>query len=152
MRGYPRNATDAVAVFPISANPTYSANTDSAIEGHIGKQDSPVAQKQYAFRTKRGRKPQALELKKGETLISDYTVLALGTRVDGGEVRVCPKCHRPGLNVEMDGHSFYTHFQILKKDDPRNSFLRRVECHLLAGEVMAHSSSHALPRYASPSS
>lgn len=84
-------------------------------------------------------------------MISDYTVLPLGTRVDGGEVQVCPKCQRPGLHVAMDGHSFYTHFQILRKDDPRNAFLRRVECHLLAGEMGTQSPDHVLPRFASPS-
>jgi hypothetical protein len=26
--------------------------------------------------------------------------------------------------VEVDGHSFYTHFQILNKDDPRNVIIR----------------------------
>ena len=84
-------------------------------------------------------------------MISDYTVLPMGTRVEGGEVRVCPKCRRPGLNVEMDGHSFYTHFQILNKDDPRNVFIRRVECHLLAGEIPARNLQQALPQRASPS-
>ena len=84
-------------------------------------------------------------------MISDYTVLPMGTRVEGGEVRVCPKCRRPGLNVEMDGHSFYTHFQILNKDDPRNVFIRRVECHLLAGEIPARNPQQALPQRASPS-
>jgi hypothetical protein len=84
-------------------------------------------------------------------LISDYTVLALGTRVEGGEIRVCPKCNQRGLRIEMDGHCFYTHFQIIKKDDPRNVFIRRVECHLSVGEFAAYNGSHALPRYASPS-
>jgi hypothetical protein len=51
----------------------------------------------------------------------------------------------------MDGHSFYTHFQILNKDDPRNVFIRRVECHLLAGEIPARNPQQALPQRASPS-
>jgi hypothetical protein len=51
----------------------------------------------------------------------------------------------------MDGHSFYTHFQILNKDDPRNVFIRRVECHLLAGEIPARNLQQALPQRASPS-
>jgi hypothetical protein len=51
----------------------------------------------------------------------------------------------------MDGHSFYTHFQIVRKDDPRNVFIRRVECHMPAGEFHAQSRTRALPRYASPS-
>jgi hypothetical protein len=94
---------------------------------------------------------EQLNIRKGETLISDYTVLPMGTKVEGGEITVCPKCQRRGLHVEMDGHSFYTHFQILRKDDPRSVFIRRVECHLLAGEIVAHGAAHALPRYASPS-
>lgn len=84
-------------------------------------------------------------------MISDYTVLPMGTRVEGGEIEVCPKCQRRGLHVEMDGHSFYTHFQIVRKDDPRNVFIRRVECHMPAGEFHAQSRTRALPRYASPS-
>ncbi len=51
----------------------------------------------------------------------------------------------------MDGHSFYTHFQILSKDDPHNVFIRRVECHLLAGEITARNRYQALPQWASPS-
>jgi hypothetical protein len=51
----------------------------------------------------------------------------------------------------MDGHSFYTHFQIVKKDDPRNIFVRRVECHMMPGEFAAQNLGHALPQYASPS-
>jgi hypothetical protein len=59
----------------------------------------------------------------------------MGTKVEGGEVKVCPKCQRRGLNMEMDGHSFYTHFQDLSKNDSGNVFIRRVECHLLPGEA-----------------
>jgi hypothetical protein len=84
-------------------------------------------------------------------LISDYTALQIGTKVEGGEIRVCPKCQRRGLHVDMDGHSFYTHFQILSKDDPRNVFIRRVECHLPAGQVVARKAYQALPQCASPS-
>lgn len=76
----------------------------------------------------------------------------MGTKVEGGEVKVCPKCLRRGLNVDMDGHSFYTHFQILNKDNPGNVFIRRVECHLLGGEIAARSRYQALPQRASSSS
>ena len=69
----------------------------------------------------------------------------MGKRVDGGEIKVCPKCQRRGLHVDMDGHSFYTHFQILRKDDPRNVFIRRVECHLLSGEAASRYQYQALP-------
>jgi hypothetical protein len=51
----------------------------------------------------------------------------------------------------MDGHSFYTHFQIRRKDDPRNVFIRRIECHLLATEVISRNPVRELPRYTSPS-
>jgi hypothetical protein len=51
----------------------------------------------------------------------------------------------------MDGHSFYTHYQILNNDDPRNVFMRRVECHLPAGEIPARNPQQALPQRASPS-
>jgi hypothetical protein len=102
-----------------------------------------------AFRNPEG--DEQSKIRKGETLISDYTVLPMGTRVEGGEVKVCPKCQRRGLNVEMDGHSFYTHFKILKKDDPGNVFIRRVECHLLAVEIASRDLCQALPQCASPS-
>jgi hypothetical protein len=78
-------------------------------------------------------------------LISDYTVLPMGTKVEGGVVKVCPKCQKRGLNMEMDGHSFYTHFQSLSKDNPGNVFIRRVECHLLPGEAASRSQYQALP-------
>jgi hypothetical protein len=51
----------------------------------------------------------------------------------------------------MDGHSFFTHSQILNKDNPGNVFIRRVECHLLAAEIAARKSRQALPQRASPS-
>jgi hypothetical protein len=51
----------------------------------------------------------------------------------------------------MDGHSFYTHFQILNRDNPGNVFIRRGECHMLAGEIPARNPYQALPRSASPS-
>jgi hypothetical protein len=68
-------------------------------------------------------------------VISDFTVLKIGTKAEGGVVRACPKCKRNGLHVDMDGHDFYTHFQIFSKDDPRNLFLRRVECHVTPEEA-----------------
>jgi len=84
-------------------------------------------------------------------LISDYTVLPMGTRLEGGEIKVCPKCQRRGLRTEVDGHCFYTHFQIIRKDDPRKVFVRRIECDVPAGEVAAHNAVHLLPQFASPS-
>jgi hypothetical protein len=78
-------------------------------------------------------------------LISDYTVLPMGTKVEGGVVKVCPKCQRRGLNTEMDGHSFYMHSQSLSKNDSGNVFIRRVECHLLPGEAASRSAYQALP-------
>ncbi len=84
-------------------------------------------------------------------MISDYTVLPVGTTVEGGEVKICPKCRRSGLHVTVDGHTFYTHFQILKNDDQGNVFVRRVECHLLAGEIGARNTHLPLPQRASPS-
>jgi hypothetical protein len=84
-------------------------------------------------------------------MIFDYTILALGSKIEEGEIAVCPKCQRRGLRVEVDGHCFYTHFRILRKDDPRSVFIRRVECHVLAGEIETRTSAHALPRIASPS-
>src|SRR5580692_6415041 len=71
----------------------------------------------------------------GGHVISDFTVLKIGTKAEGGVVRACPKCKRNGLHVDMDGHDFYTHFQIFSKDDPRNLFLRRVECHVTPEEA-----------------
>jgi hypothetical protein len=79
-------------------------------------------------------------------VISDYTVLPIGTKVEGGVVRVCPKCRRHGLHIEMDGHGFYTHFQVISKDDPRSLFIRRVECHLLPNDAYARNPVHELPQ------
>jgi hypothetical protein len=70
-------------------------------------------------------------------MLSDYTVLPLGAKYQGGVVKVCPKCKRRGLWVETSGHSFYTHLQFKSNDDPANVFVRRVECHLMADEVGA---------------
>jgi hypothetical protein len=77
-------------------------------------------------------------------VISDYTVLPVGTNVEGGVVRVCPKCRRHGLHIEMDGHGFYTHSQVISKDDPRSLSIRRVECHLLPSDAYARKTVHEL--------
>lgn len=84
-------------------------------------------------------------------MISDYSVLPMGTRFEDGEVKLCPKCQRRGLHVEVDGHSFYTHFQILNSDNPRSVFIRRIECHFFTGEIAARNPYQALPQSASPS-
>jgi hypothetical protein len=81
----------------------------------------------------------------GGHVISDFTVLRVGTKAEGGVVRVCPKCGRNGLHVDMDGHDFYTHFQIFSKDDPRNLFLRRVECHVTRQSARQLDPAHTLP-------
>jgi hypothetical protein len=83
-------------------------------------------------------------------VISDFTVLRAGTKAEGGVVRACPKCGRNGLHVEMDGHDFYTHFQIFSKDDPRNLFLRRVECHMSQADRPIDPA-HTLPAPSKPS-
>jgi hypothetical protein len=85
-------------------------------------------------------------------VISDFTVLRIGTKAEGGVVKVCPKCGRRGLHVDMDGHAFYTHFQIFSKDDPRNLFLRRVECHVTPQEASRRDPLPALPQSSRPSS
>jgi hypothetical protein len=77
-------------------------------------------------------------------VISDFTVLRIGTKAEGGVVRVCPKCGKRGLHIGMDGHDFYTHFQIFSKDDPKNMFLRRVECHVKPQDSWQRSAAHAL--------
>jgi len=83
-------------------------------------------------------------------MISDYTVLPMGTKAEGGEVKVCPKCKRRGLHVETSGHSFYTHFQFKNTDNPRNVVIRRVECHLPAEDIGERSQVLRLPRPATP--
>ena len=84
-------------------------------------------------------------------MTSDYTVLALGTKIGGGEIRVCPKCNRRGLRVDQDGHVFYTHFRIVRKDDPRNVLIQRVECYLSATESELRARTRALPQFTSAS-
>jgi hypothetical protein len=64
---------------------------------------------------------------------------------------VCPKCNRRGVHVEMDDHSFYTHFRIVSKDDPNHMLIRRVECYVSMAELNARLRARTLPRYASPS-
>jgi hypothetical protein len=91
-------------------------------------------------------------VQRGGHVISDFTVLAVGTKAEGGVVRVCPKCGRNGLHVDMDGHGFYTHFQIFSKDDPRNLFLRRVECHVTSDDACQKHPIAALPQPSRPSS
>lgn len=87
---------------------------------------------------------ERLTIQRGGSVISDYTVLPVGTSVEGGVVRVCPKCRRHGLHIEMDGHGFYTHSQVISNDDPRSQFIRRVECHLLPSDRYARTPVHEL--------
>jgi hypothetical protein len=84
-------------------------------------------------------------------VISDFTVLRIGTKAEGGVVRQCPKCGKRGLHIAMDGHDFYTHFQIFSKDDPKNLFLRRVECHVTPQDMRQVDPAHALPAPSRPS-
>ncbi len=41
----------------------------------------------------------------------DYTRLPLGTKVDGGAIKVCPECRKNGLAEEHSQKVFYTHLQ-----------------------------------------
>jgi len=84
-------------------------------------------------------------------MTSDYTVLALGTKIEGGEIKVCPRCNRRGLHIDQDGHGFYTHFRIVSRDDPRNVLIQRIECYFSDAESDARVRARALPKSASPS-
>jgi hypothetical protein len=39
----------------------------------------------------------------------DYTKMMVGTKIDGGEVTVCPYCGRCGLKVFVNDVAFYNH-------------------------------------------
>lgn len=43
----------------------------------------------------------------------DYTVVKLGTEMDGGIVKTCPECGKPGLAIDdlAVGKTYYTHSQ-----------------------------------------
>jgi hypothetical protein len=40
---------------------------------------------------------------------NDYTELPIGTRIDKGEIVICPYCHRHGLKVFVNDVAFYNH-------------------------------------------
>jgi hypothetical protein len=39
----------------------------------------------------------------------DYTKMVVGTKIDGGEVTICPYCGRCGLKVFVNDVAFYNH-------------------------------------------
>ena len=41
----------------------------------------------------------------------DYSRLPIRTKVENGEVRVCPHCGRAGLCEEVDGREYFVHSQ-----------------------------------------
>jgi hypothetical protein len=41
--------------------------------------------------------------------ISDYTVLPVGTEIDGGVVEKCPYCLKNGLKVSVGGKDYFNH-------------------------------------------
>ena len=44
-------------------------------------------------------------------IVRDYSLLATGTQIDGGEIRLCPHCGKRGLENKVDGATYYTHLQ-----------------------------------------
>jgi hypothetical protein len=40
----------------------------------------------------------------------DYTVLALGERLEDGEIEVCPHCGKNGLARQESGKMFWNHY------------------------------------------
>jgi hypothetical protein len=44
-------------------------------------------------------------------ITTDYTLLAIGTKIDRGEILICPDCGRPGLAEEIYGKTYFTHSQ-----------------------------------------
>jgi hypothetical protein len=41
--------------------------------------------------------------------IDDYTRLPLGTKLEDGEIKICPHCGNNGLEKDVDGKTFYNH-------------------------------------------
>jgi hypothetical protein len=45
--------------------------------------------------------------------VTDYTRMALGTKVENGEISLCPYCHRPGL-AQRQNNAIFIHSQRLQ--------------------------------------
>jgi hypothetical protein len=46
----------------------------------------------------------------------DYTKYPVGSKIDGGEIQLCPDCKRNGLLDENNGEKFYVHSQAVATD------------------------------------
>jgi hypothetical protein len=44
----------------------------------------------------------------------DYTYLPLGTKIDSGEIQVCPHCAKHGLLEVVNGNRWFTHSQSIE--------------------------------------
>jgi hypothetical protein len=42
---------------------------------------------------------------------NDYRVLPIGTKIDRGEIQVCPRCGKTGLRTENENMIIYTHVE-----------------------------------------
>lgn len=49
---------------------------------------------------------------------TDYTILPLGTNTEGGEIKECPHCQRPGLEKSEGKEVIYLHLLVA---DPNSS-------------------------------
>jgi ribosome-binding protein aMBF1 (putative translation factor) len=56
---------------------------------------------------------------------TDYSNLSVGTKIEGGEIQVCPKCGKRGLREITDGSEWFTHTQAVTatRIDQPNLFL-----------------------------
>ncbi|GEM_PF-3161382 len=39
----------------------------------------------------------------------DYTLRAIGEKLDNGEIQICPHCGRRGLRTEVEFNEWFTH-------------------------------------------
>jgi hypothetical protein len=46
----------------------------------------------------------------------DFTSMLIGTKIDNGDIQVCPYCNRRGLCEVVNGMSFYLHSETIEVD------------------------------------
>src|SRR5262249_17748584 len=66
----------------------------------------------------------------------DYTAMAVGAVIDGGEIQTCTYCSRPGLSLQKNGLTVFYHSQWLEKE------FERVSSRLGIGPARPASSQH----------
>ena len=58
----------------------------------------------------------------------DYTCLPVGTRIDNGEIKVCPYCGKNALAEIVNDSTFFTHSQSVGFDENQRTVVRLDWC------------------------